>query len=1243
MRLHQELVLGIGGVRAIRALGLAPAVWHLNEGHSAFLLAERAREYVAGRASLDDAWTAVRRDSVFTIHTPGLGRQRAVRRRPRPARRRPAARCRRRARSSASSSSGSASTATQTQFDMTAFSLRLTSGANAVSQLHAETANATWQGIIDHADPGHHQRRPRADLDRRADRRAARGPRRRPRRPRREQPRPAGSGSASTRSRRATCGRPTCARSASSRIFARGRLRSQFARHGEAPSVLAELEHALDPDVLTIGFARRFATYKRAGLLFSDIDRLAAAAVATRSARSRSSSRARPTRPTAPASGSSRRSSSARARRSCAAASSSSRTTTCASARFLVQGVDVWLNNPRRPLEASGTSGMKAAQNGVPNVSVLDGWWDEGYDGDNGWAIGGRETDPDEAAQDWRRRPGPVPAPRGGDRPALLRARRGRACRSAGSTSCAGRWRRALWRFSTTRMLHEYTERLYLPAAGVPVVDAPSPAPARAPKPARPPMAPADLARARDPQPPAGRQLRLGLRRGLRAGLRADGRRARAPSRRPAVAPLHRARCSTGCAPNGPTFIERLARARRRATRSRSSAAATTSRSSPRCPSATGSASCAGWATSSRRCSGAGRPAPGWPSGSGSRTCRPRSSRPATTGRSSTTPTSAPRRSPRRTCGARTRPRTRASSCASSGPSRACATGSRSATSRRSSTTCATTPPRTASRVGMMGDDGEKFGAWPTTWEHCWGERRWVDRFFEALEANADWLTTTTPVGLAGRPRADRPRLRPDRLVRRDGRVGAAGRREPGLRGRAPRARRQRTGPRRAGCAARSGATSRSSYREINDLHKQMLRTSDKVDAMPDGADRDARRSTTSTSGQSNDCYWHGLFGGIYISHMRLATLRAPDRGRGPRRHGAPAALDAAERARPRPRRPRRGPPGGPGPGRHGRPDRGRRDRRLGYPGRPPRARRGHAPAARGATTRRSASTRRRRMRRPATADAATVRTRPASIHDIVRTKEPGLADQLHYDPYERRSGLVRFLAPGHDAGGVGDGRAVELGDAVDGRLRDRVARARTGSSSRRATRRCDGRTAPAARPGRQGRSPSAATAARPTLAADGHGREPIRPRRVDARLGHRMDADDARWRRQPVGLAGRSTARGRATTATATATGVDGLAQGNDYIGVAVATTVSEPADAWWAPVETSRTPRPASSASTRAPGCCCPGRSSSRPARRGRRRDHAVTTTRDRARRRSRPSTRRRRRGDGSRPRRPPRPPAA
>ena len=101
--------------------------------------------------------------------------------------------------------------------------------------------------------------------------------------------------------------------------------------------------------------------------------------------------------------------------------------------RFLVQGVDVWLNNPRRPLEASGTSGMKAAQNGVPNVSVLDGWWDEGYEGDNGWAIGGRETNPDEAAQDWRTRRTCTGSSRRRSSRATTTATR-RACRCAGST-----------------------------------------------------------------------------------------------------------------------------------------------------------------------------------------------------------------------------------------------------------------------------------------------------------------------------------------------------------------------------------------------------------------------------------------------------------------------------------------------------------------------------------------------------------------------------------------------------------------------------------------------------------------------------------------------------------------------------------------------------------------------------------------------------------------------------------------
>ena len=132
-------------------------------------------------------------------------------------------------------------------------------------------------------------------------------------------------------------------------------------------------------------------------------------------------------------------------------------------ARFLVGGVDIWLNNPRRPLEASGTSGMKAAINGVPSASILDGWWDEGFNGHNGWAIGGRDPLDEEEAQDeadaaelyrlleeeivprfFEREPDGVPR-------AWLDTMRAAAAAS-------------LWQFSTARMLHEYVDRLYLPA-----------------------------------------------------------------------------------------------------------------------------------------------------------------------------------------------------------------------------------------------------------------------------------------------------------------------------------------------------------------------------------------------------------------------------------------------------------------------------------------------------------------------------------------------------------------------------------------------------------------------------------------------------------------------------------------------------------------------------------------------------------------------------------------------------------
>ena len=471
MRLHQELVLGVAGVRAIRELGLEPAVWHLNEGHSAFLLAERARECVAGGMSLDDAWQKVRRDSVFTIHTPvSAGNERfdadLIRRVAGPLLDRagipvePVLQL------------GLGVDGDPHQFDMTAFSLRLSNGANAVSQLHGETANGTWSEIapspILGLTNGVHgpswigqpiadllQRYLDVDLDdideateaRRFWERLDKVPGK-------------DLWEAHQRQKRELA------------IFAQKRLRNQFARHGEAPSVLAELESALDPDVLTIGFARRFATYKRAALLFHDIDRLARLVWdEQRPIQVVFAGKAHPAdRP---------------GQRVIQEIFQRSRSPQLRGrvfiledydmriGRFLVQGVDVWLNNPRRPLEASGTSGMKAAQNGVVNVSVLDGWWDEGFEGDNGWAIGGREMNPDEGAQDWA------------DAQDLYRILEEEILPAWYERDSAGlprRWlevmRRALattlWRFSTTRMLHEYTERLYLPAAGVEVaVNAP--------------------------------------------------------------------------------------------------------------------------------------------------------------------------------------------------------------------------------------------------------------------------------------------------------------------------------------------------------------------------------------------------------------------------------------------------------------------------------------------------------------------------------------------------------------------------------------------------------------------------------------------------------------------------------------------------------------------------------------------------------------------------------------------------
>ena len=472
MRLHQELVLGVGGVRAIRALEIDPAVWHLNEGHSAFLLAERAREQVAGGAALEDALSGIRGSSVFTIHTPvSAGNERfeagLVRRvagplfdgddRPNtggvPI--------------DALLELGLGVDEDPNQFDMTAFSLRLTTTANAVSRLHAETANRTWQSIIGkpilgitngaHVPTwvggpmrGLYHRYLDADLD--------------------DLDGATDSGRFWTRVDRipsAELWEAHLRQKLELTIFARRRLRNQFARHGEAPAVLQELDETLDPSVLTIGFARRFATYKRAGMIFTDLERLARLLHdEQRPVQIVFAGKAHPAdRP---------------GQQVIADIFRQSRSPKLRGrvyiledydmriAQFLVRGVDVWLNNPRRPLEASGTSGMKAAMNGALNFSILDGWWDEGWDGTNGWAIGGRETSDDEAAQDWADamdlyrllEEEIVPAYYERDRSGLPETWLDRMRRAIATS---------IWPFSSTRMLHDYAEQLYLPAAGIAV------------------------------------------------------------------------------------------------------------------------------------------------------------------------------------------------------------------------------------------------------------------------------------------------------------------------------------------------------------------------------------------------------------------------------------------------------------------------------------------------------------------------------------------------------------------------------------------------------------------------------------------------------------------------------------------------------------------------------------------------------------------------------------------------------
>ena len=442
-RIRQEIVLGVGGVRALEALGLRPTVFHMNEGHAAFLALERVRALVAqSGTSFGEALETVRGSTVFTTHTPvpagnELFDPELVRRYVEPAVHACGLDWPEFLALGRADGDG--------PFGLTPLALRTSASANGVSQLHGDVARRMWTGLwpdravedvpIGHVTNGVHAGTWLAPgLDR-----LLRGRGVRPEAPPAEQ---AWEGALDL---------------ADAELW-RFRL--------ERKAALAEIARGrgfdLDPAALTIGFARRFATYKRAGLLFSEPERLAALlADDERPFQVVVAGKAHPADEGGKdlIEGIVEFARDPRARGQVVFLPGYD----MALARLLVQGVDVWLNTPRRPFEASGTSGMKAGLNGVLNLSVLDGWWCEGYAPELGWAFGDDVDGLSEAEQDER------------DRDELLRLLEQEvvpAFYERGDSGLSERWlamarqsiARIGARFSSHRMVLEYLERYYLPA-----------------------------------------------------------------------------------------------------------------------------------------------------------------------------------------------------------------------------------------------------------------------------------------------------------------------------------------------------------------------------------------------------------------------------------------------------------------------------------------------------------------------------------------------------------------------------------------------------------------------------------------------------------------------------------------------------------------------------------------------------------------------------------------------------------
>jgi starch phosphorylase len=465
MRLAQELVLGVGGVRALAALGVEPTVWHLNEGHAAFLQFERFRRRLeSGGVEFEAAREQLRQSSVFTAHTPlpagnevferalvrkyfgpwwqALGVDEVT-----------------------WTALGSDDHGEPEQpFSMTALALRTAARVNGVSKINAGVSEKMWHHLLPPNPPEAERIRaitngvhPPTWIGLDLQELYARwfGER---------WPQVLGSETGRLAILEGADDQLWEAHNAQKRRlarFLRARLRNQFARHGLSPDELRAVEKMFDPELLTIGFARRFATYKRAGLLFTDLHRLRQlVADEKRPVQILLAGKAHP----ADKGGQELiqhlfqlTQSDKLKGRVFFVEDYDMRV-----GRMLTQGVDVWLNTPRRPLEASGTSGMKAAMNGALNCSIADGWWPEGFDGQNGWVIAGKECPDDEAAQDREDalalydllEEEIVPLYYERDEAALPRAWIARMKEAIATITP---------RFSSDRMVREYCETAYLP------------------------------------------------------------------------------------------------------------------------------------------------------------------------------------------------------------------------------------------------------------------------------------------------------------------------------------------------------------------------------------------------------------------------------------------------------------------------------------------------------------------------------------------------------------------------------------------------------------------------------------------------------------------------------------------------------------------------------------------------------------------------------------------------------------